>query len=370
MHIGIDGNLLCGKKTGMGMVVYSVLRNWKTDTNKVTVFVSENLDKETTAFLEKKRINIFVGGRYNYFKWEQVVLPRLVKEERADILWCPYNTAPLKSPCPVVVTVHDLIYMSQKIKEVTTLYKKAGLIYRRLIVPRAISKAKKIITVSEYAKQEICNCFPNAEKKISVIYNGTDSDADELSKDETLNFFQKEQIRKPYILGFGSLEKRKNSMGLIKAYERLDEDIKQEYQLVLFGFRGYEESEEYKYIWERKLENVIILGYISEAEKTALYKNSTMFVFPTFSEGFGIPVLEAYASRTPVITSNTTSLPEVAGDAALLINPSDVDEICLAMKKVIKENVTERMVTEGERQLRKFDWTVTAQRVKEILETS
>lgn len=372
MHIGIDGNLLCGKKTGMGTVVYSILRYWKgDDRNKITVFVPEKLDESFFNILVHNRVNVKVYGYCNYFKWEQVILPRAVREERVDVLWCPYNTAPLNVSCPMVVTVHDMIFMSLSLKGVVSLYKKAGVIYRRIIVPRAIKNADKVITISQFAKKEICGYFPTAAKKIEVVYNSADINVKGLGIREEKNFFEDNNIQSPYILGFGSLESRKNSMGLIRAYCQLPEDIKEKYQLVLFGFRGYEDSEEYQYIKNNSLKNIIVLGYISDEKKTTLYRNSEMFVFPTYSEGFGIPVLEAYANKTPVITSNVTAVPEIAGDAAILINPADTEGLAEAIYTVISnKSIQDEMKNKGNTQLKKFDWEKSAKKLFVIIENT
>lgn len=373
MHIGIDGNLLCGEKTGMGMVAFSILKNWTIDdsTVKITIFVPEDLDSDFTKQLNEKRIRIVKCGKANYFKWEQFVLPRISKEYKIDVLWSPYNTAPLKAHCPIVVTVHDVIYMSLKLSSVHSLYKKAGAIYRKLVVPKAVKKAKKIITISNYAKNSICKYFPIAEEKIQVIYNSTDISGQSLNEMEKKNFFSKNRICKPYILGFGSRESRKNTMGLIKAYDMLDRKIKEAYQLVLFGFRGFEKSNEYKYIKDKHIKNIVMLSYVSEKEKNSLYKNSMMFVFPSLSEGFGIPILEAYYNETPVVASNTTAIPEVAGDAAILIDPMNLDELSKAMMSVLSDSKKQTLMkNKGKSRLEKFSWKQTAEDVMQLLKSS
>lgn len=368
MRIGVDGNLLCGKKTGMGIVAASILKNLELDDAAITIFVPGNIDTELAEVFRKKNFEIVNCGSANYFKWEQLVLPKVVKKYNIDVLWCPYNTAPLNVSCPTVVTVHDVIYMSLKLKEASSLYKKAGLIYRRTVVPLAIKKAEEIVTISNYAKKDICKCFPLTRDKIRIVYNSTDFEVSSLPPTEEQVFFEKHKIEKPYILGFGSLESRKNSMGLIKAYKRLNQKLRDKYQLVLFGFRGYEESKEYAYIKENEIANIIVLEYVSDEEKNSLYKNSTMFVFPTFSEGFGIPILEAYVNGTPVITSNVTSLPEVAGNAAVLIDPHNTDEICVEIERLLMDKDKRNdLMDKGKRQLDKFDWKKSAKEMYSIL---
>lgn len=370
MHIGVDGHLLCKNRTGMGVVVYSILKYWVADNNiKITVFVPEILENDLYDILVRNNIQIKVCRKSNYFIWEQIILPKEVKVENIDVLWCPYNTAPLIVKCATVITVHDLIYMSLLVKNVPSLYKKMGLIYRRTIVPLAIKRANRIITISQYTKKQIASRFSSVQDKIEIVYNSTDINTEELGEIEKQQFFDKYRINYPYILGFGSLEYRKNSLGLLKAYNKLPVEIKKRYQLVLFGFRGFEESEDYRYIHENKIDNVVVLGYISEKEKTTLYRNSKVFVFPTFSEGFGIPVLEAFSNKTAVITSNVTSLPEVAGNAALFVNPNELDDINKAMVSVLSnETMRLDLIEKGQHQLNSFDWETSSTMVLRILQ--
>ena len=368
MIIGIDGNLLCGKKTGMGVVAHNILKHLKIiQGNRVILYVPGELDEAYKGYLISNGIEVKCFGHCSYPIWEQIVLLKMIKKDSVDVLWCPYNTAPIFTRVQTIITVHDVIYMDQRLRDAPNLYKKFGMLYRKLIVPKAVKKAKKVITDSQYAKNEILRYFPEAENKIEVIYCG--ADIYKLSNFDEKQYLELNDIRIPYILGFGSLEKRKNSMGLIKAYEGLEYDIRQSYQLVLFGFRGFKESEEYIYIQEHKLDNVKVLGYVSEDEKCTLYKNSAMFVFPTLSEGFGIPVLEAYAAGTPVITSNTTSLPEVAGDAAVLIDPEKTSQLSKAISRlIIDKDQRITMVKRGLEQLKKFDWSITSSKVINAIE--
>lgn len=373
MKIAIDGNLMVGKKTGMGTVVYNVLKYWRRTLNvKVTVYVPDSLDKEYAELLSNNGIEIKQLEKVNYLKWEQIVLPKAIRVDKPDVLWCPYNTAPLSLSCKSIVTINDVIYMHVRLNSASTLYKKLGIIYRKTIVPKAARKADKVITISKYAKNEIISCFPYCRDKTKVIYLGQDVSNECLNATDKEKFFKRFNIRDNYILGFGSIEKRKNSMRLVKAYEALPGSLKNIYQLVLFGFRGYEESEEKKYIEDHQLKNIVLLSYVSDEEKNTLYRNSTCFVFPSLSEGFGLPVLEAFSNDAPVITSNTTSLPEVAGGAAILVNPKKIGEIKNSIEKVLSDSdLRDEMVKKGKEQLPKFDWKVTADNIyNEILSLS
>lgn len=367
IHIGIDGNLITGQKTGMGMAVCSILRFWKTtESIKVTVFVQENLDEKLENIVKNNGISIKILGKYNYFFWEQAIIPRAVKNENISILWCPYNTAPIKVACPTVITLHDVIFMLTSLKESPTLYKKLGYLYRRNVVPYAVKNAKKIITVSNFSKKDICRYFPHSEKKIEIIYPDIDMGMVLPYEVKRENFLKENKIKKPFILGFGSNEKRKNSLGLIKAYDLLPERLKKKYQLVLFGFRGFENTDDYKYIKKHNLYNIVVMGYVSDEEKATLYKESELFVFPTFYEGFGVPVIEAFAYDTPVITSNITSLPEVCGNAAIYIDPDNINMISEAIESLIVDNEKmNKLINLGKQQRKKFSWETASLRYLE-----
>lgn len=370
MLIAIDGNLMCGKKTGMGTTVYNVLKYWKSTRDySFILYTPVKLEKTYMQLLSKNNIRVKILGKSNYFKWEQIILPRAIKKDKVDILWCPYNTAPIFCSAKIVVTVNDVIYMNSSLSSVSSLYKKMGLIYRKTIVPIAVKRAKKIITISEFAKQEIKKYFRKQKDKIRVIYLGIDFNNIELNEEERHKFFEKNKITYPYILGFGSLETRKNTMKLIKAFEKIIDNYN--IKLVLFGFRGYDKSEEKNYIETNNLkEKIIVLGYVSDSEKTTLYKNSKMFVFPTLSEGFGIPVLEAFVNKTPVITSNVTSIPEIVGNSAVMVNPNHENDITDSILKLLKDtDFADKLVIKGEQQAAKFDWNLSSRKIlEEILD--
>ena len=229
-------------------------------------------------------------------------------------------------------------------------------------------KSKKIFTDSEFAKQEILSYFPKAASKTDIAYLAADADLIPLENLAAENFLKVHGIKKPFVLGLGSLESRKNSLGLIKAYTAMPEYLRDGYQLVLFGFRGYAESPDKRFIEEEHLTNIVILGYISNAEKTTLYRESSLFVFPTFAEGFGVPPVEAMECGAPVITSNVTSMPEVCGDAALYVDPDDDSTITEKMVQILQDTqLRNEMIARGLEQCKKFSWEKTARQVLDAL---
>ncbi len=369
MRIGVDGHIMLNQRTGMGMVSYNVLKYWKKKENvELFVFVPELNDKEEISFFESNSIIVRELGKHNYFTWEQIILPLAVKQDHIDVLWCPYNTAPVFLGCKTVVTIHDMIFMDAPIWKTPSFYKKIGIVYRRLVVPIAARKADAITTVSSFSKSEILKFFPKA--KVNVIYNAVEKKDCDCYIGHG-DYFEEIGIKKKYILGIGSLEYRKNTLKVIQAYENLPRGVRNDYQLVLFGFRGFSKSYEKQYIKEKSLEeDVIVLEYISEKDKGILYANSSIFLYPSLSEGFGIPILEAFSFEIPVITSCLSSMPEVAENAALYVDPYKKEDIKNAVLEVLNNSaIKEAYVQKGNERIKHFSWEKSADEYRSVFES-
>lgn len=368
MRIGIDGNLLCGKKTGMGMSLYNILMHLSISScNNIILFIQDEIDDKLKNVLLQKKIIIKQIGKKNYFIWEQVILPKYAKKYNIDIFWFPNNTGSIFIKCKIILTINDVIYMHGSIFSPQTIYKKLGMMYRRFIVPKVVKNSGKIIAISDYTKSEIIKCFPSAWDKISTVHLGCNFNENALIGIEWHEFLKEQNISNRYILSFGSLEKRKNTLMSIKAYERLNDKMKNNYNLVLYGFRGWRKSVEHKYIVEHKLKNIIILDYVTNEQLASLYKNAECFLFITLDEGFGLPLLEAMYNQTPVITSNISCLPEIAGNAALYVNPKDEYDIANKIEQLINDSDLGNILVEnGLKNIKRFDWENTADKIQEL----
>lgn len=367
MRLAVDGQLLTKNRTGMGIYIFNILRYWDIKKDDLIIYIPGDPPEDLKKLAESKKFQIKSLKEHNYFIWEQIILPKEVKKDKVDVLLCPYCTAPLFPPCPLCVVIHDTIYMETKVFATPTLYKKMGVLYRRLTVPRAARNAYSVVTVSEYSREQICKWFPITKGKMTVIPNGIDL-KESISVKASNEFLIKNGITGKYILGFGSLEARKNTIALIKAYELLDESIKEKHLLVLFGFRGYEKSKERDYIEKHNLQSSVkVFGYITEEEKKCLYSHCSVFVFPSLSEGFGIPLLEAFSDGVPVVTSNVTSLPEVAGKGALLVDPKDVIEIASSISQVLENHeMALQLTVEGKKQVEKYSWKASSEKMQKL----
>jgi len=270
------------------------------------------------------------------------------------------NAVPIFSRGEIIVTIHDLgFYKNPK------LYHPLELIYQRLSHRLAIRKAHKIIAVSEATKNDIIKYFPSAENKIKVIYHGWNADTfGKFSDEEIKTYKEYHDLPDKYILYIGRLETKKNIQNLIKAYKASS----RRWPLVLAGRPGnfgYDEIEKLAKDPEIK-DDVVLLGYVSQKNYPKLMAGASMFVFPSKFEGFGIPLLEAMASKVPVACSDIPVLHEVAGDSVLYFDPDDVVDISAVLDKYMKDaELRDKMINKGYYRCQDFSWTKSA---KETLE--
>jgi len=222
-------------------------------------------------------------------------------------------------------------------------------------------RSHHIITVSENSKSEIIKYLNVSEEKISVIYGGY-ADIFKLESDDRLSsdVKRKYNITGNYLLYVGTLEPRKNLLGLIRAYAQ--SRAKDDFILVLAGGKGWQYENIFKLVRELKLENrIIFTGYVPENDLPGLYQGATLFVYPSFYEGFGLPPLEAMACGLPVIVSHTTSLPEVVGDAGVYVDPNDVEQISFSIDTVLSDSeLRQTLIQRGLERAKLFSWEKAA----------
>jgi len=260
---------------------------------------------------------------------------------------------------PFIVTVHDLIRCCFSFSKETITEK----ILLKLDV-RCIKQASHIIAVSQYTKNDLIKYLKMPEDKIKVIYNGIDH--------SIFKPYNTKVRDKPYILYVGSERPRKNLDGLIEAFAILGKDFP-ELELVKIGTSG--RSEEYRYDTMKKLDNlgitqnVIFIGHIPELDLAYYYSSALLLAYPSLYEGFGLPPVEAMACGCPVVTSDNSSLPEIMGDAGIMVNPYDTDSLAQAMREVLTDSkLRNDMVSKGLKQVKKFSWDRAAIETQEVYE--
>jgi glycosyltransferase involved in cell wall biosynthesis len=369
MRIGIEAQRLFRKnKHGMDMVALELIRNLQAIDHVNEYFIFVKADEDNTVLTETSNFRIvpLKGGAYPI--WEQVALPRAAKAYGCQILHCTSNTAPVKCSIPLITTLHDIIYMESSYRKIlsgtATLYQKFGNAYRKLIVPQVIEKSRRVITVSHFEKKRIAEFFGiNKSKKLTAVYNGVSRHFKPVT-DETELKRVKEKYHLPdhYFFFLGNTDPKKNTKGTLKAFSDFINETASDYKLVMLDFDKTELEKMLDEIGDKKLiDKIVLTGYVTNTDLPAIYTQSRIFLYPSLRESFGIPMLEAMACGTPVITSNTSSMPEVAGDAAIIINPFNTTEITAAMINLCGESkARERLITSGLLQASKFSWKAMA----------
>ncbi|MEK7598361.1 MAG: glycosyltransferase family 1 protein [Patescibacteria group bacterium] len=383
MRIGIDARSILnpekGDAIGVGHYTYQLIRHlleidkeneyvlffdFRVREKDVKKFTRPNVKIKFYPFSDYKK---YLPGAYN----EILGTATLVKEN-LDLLHTtsPMSRIPVSYRGKTLVTIHDLA-----VYKVPDVFPSLAATKTRAVLNLMTSKAEKIIAVSESTKKDLCEIFKCPEDKIKVIYSGFDRRFFEESGVTRERVLEKYGIKDRYILFLGTLEPIKNIVRLFEAYKLFrsscknnKENIKCDWKLVMAGKNGWL-AKEYKQIAKDMGigKDVIFTGYVIGDDLVPLFKNTDFFVMPSLYEGFGTTVLEAFATGTPAIVSNVSSLPEIAGDAAVFVNPLDVQNIADAMAKfAYSEDIKNTYREKGKKQLEKFNWDKCARETLEV----
>lgn len=341
MKIAIDVQTTLGQKTGFGFYVKNLTENLK------------KIDRENQYFLLKPKMEHDLSAPKR-FVWDQNKVPKLARKYHADILHQPCFSAPVfHSGMKVVVTIHDLIAIlfGQDIPFFSRQFFSKWM-------PFSYKFADSIIAISEHTKKDIIKFLGFPEDRIKVIYSAAAEEFyKKISRDKIKSIKAKYQTSENYLLHTGTLNPRKNLEFLIRVFSKVIKDFPS-YNLVIAGKKGWYYDGLFKLVDQLDLKRkVIFTGYIPDEDAPALYQGSSLFVFPSLYEGFGLPPLEAMSSGVPVVASNTSSLPEVVGNGGILLSPHDTSAWIKAIKKMLKdESFRKKMNKLAIDQSRKFSW--------------
>ena len=367
MRFGVDiRSLLEGRPSGVSLYTYELVKKLiqlNRSDQYILFWYSKNLRHNQDIFREFKANNYRLEHRHwpsrfiNMLHYLSVgpALDRTVSP--VDLFFMPnLNFYSLSKNCPLVLTVHDLSF------RLPGFYFFKNKIWHRAIQPRKnILRANKIIAVSESTKRDLIEQYRVPEEKVSVIYHGvSDRYFNKENQAAKSIVLKKYHLPEKYILFLGNLEIRKNVSGLIAAWQALKTEHKQSFPLVLCGSlqKGYLPG---------LPEGIIHIGYCDEEDKPALYQLASFMVYPSFYEGFGLPVLEAMASGCPVICSYATSIPEVTRGAALLVNPYRIAELTAAMEALANDQqYLSNLSSAGQVVARQFTWEKAARSTLEL----
>jgi len=270
-----------------------------------------------------------------------LMLSKAIRSSSADIFYSPSFMPPLSANIPFIITIHDLMHLFY--------YSKMHKLYYEHVIARLAKKAKKIITVSHFSKQQLTDLLGIDERIITVIYNGVDR---QFIHNQTAHI-----LDRPYVLYVGNRRKNKNIPAMLQAFAQaqISNDI-------IFAFSGQPDEQLLQLAQQLGIHTRIrFLGFIAEEDLPKFYKGALATLYVSLMEGFGLPILESMASGTPVLTSNTSSLPEIAGTAALCIDPHHVSEITYGIEQLINNNsLRQHYIEEGFSRIEDFQWEHTA----------
>lgn len=366
MKIAIEAQrIFRPNKHGMDFVALETIRELqKIDhENEYFIFVSPGPDH---CLNESDNMHIVELRCPSYPLWEQVALPRAVARVRPDLLHCTSNTAPVKCPVPLVLTLHDIIFLEKRQSSSRSLYQEMGWHYRRLVVPRILSECRKIITVSNFECNRIREALNLPKDRLTAVYNGYSPHFRQMPPAPEI--VHKYVPSDDYLFFLGNTDPKKNTPRVLKAYglylrqskhkrPLLIADLKEEAIDGILSAEGIKEVKPY----------LSFPGYIPNADLAALYNGAFAFLYPSLRESFGIPMLESMACGTPVIAGNTSAMPEIAGEGALLADSLDENDIARKIL-LLEEDDTfyQQQVDYGLERVKLFSWRKSAEALLKI----
>lgn len=367
LRIAVDAKELANDRpAGKGRYAIEIVKHLaKIDSqNEYYLYSSEPIHHE----LPENCHNIIVAGPFGLKQWKIAVH---AKKSKCNVIFAPTNyLSTILSAIPAVVTVHDLaMFVEPKSRPALKTR-----IAEKFLLGLTVRRAKKIIAVSNSTKHDLEKVFKVPSRKISMILEGYDKDS--FQPNETnpklpdKDVLKEYDLEPDYLLFVGTLEPRKNITGIIESYALLPEELRKKHRLVIGGKKGWFYEEIFARVKELGLENeVSFLGRVPDEHLPGLYRQAKLFLFPSFYEGFGLPPLESLACGTPVVTSNSSSLPEAVGEAGALINPNSTKEMAQEIEKLLTDNEHyNHLQHNASNQAAKFDWLDAAKSTLQVLE--
>jgi glycosyltransferase involved in cell wall biosynthesis len=296
--------------------------------------------------------------------WDHVLLPRMLRRLKIEAAIFPKNVVPLFTGCANYVVIHDLAYFVPALNA----YPRLDTLYMRAFLPRSARRAAGVFAVSDHTRQDIIRYTGCDPARITVTHEAADPAYAPVRDPERLRVVrEKYTLPEPFVLYTGSLSPRKNLVRLLQAFARIGGEVP--HHLVLTGSKSWKDQSVYETIEALGSRGRIAqLGYVEEQDMPALYTLADTYVYPSLYEGFGLPVLEAMQCGCPVIASNATSIPEVAGEAALLIDPLDVGGMAAALRRVLVDRpYRETLIAAGLHRARLFSWRRCAETMLEVI---
>ena len=372
MKIAVNTRLLIENKLdGIGWFTYETLKRI-TQKHKDVEFLFLFDRPYSESFIFSSNITPLVTGPparhpFLWYYWFEKSVPEIIKQAKPDLFLSPDGYLSLSTNVPSVPIIHDINFYHRP-KDLPYLKRK----YYQYYFPKFAKKAVRIGTVSNYSKQDITNSYNINPDKIDVMYNGANATYNPINETQKKASREKYASGHDYFIFIGNLHPRKNVGRLLKAFDEFKKEIKREFKLVIVGGRFFKTGEIKESFRNLKYkEDIIFTGRLSPGDLKEVLGAATALTFVPIFEGFGIPNIEAMYCDVPVITSNETSIPEVVGDAALLVNPFSINEIKEAMIKIWEdENLRSRLIERGRKRREIYSWENTADNLWKCIEKS
>lgn len=366
MRVGIMGRSLRAQQSGVGRYTRNLVEALceALPADSPVVFLTQDHTGLSRNDVTAVYAPFPTPSEYARALWEQTVVPREARRQGITVYHSPNYILPLALRCPSVVTVHDVIFRS-----LPQLHRWQSRLYLSFFTNWAVRRADCLIAVSQTTADELARYYPAAKSKTQVIYQGLDPIFhNPPSADKVCEFRLRKGIERPYILFVGTLEPRKNLARLLDAYRQLVEEWAVAHDLVICGAIGWHTRPFQQALAQASIEHrVRLTGYVADEELPLWYAAADLFVYPSLFEGFGLPPLEAMACGAPVVTSNNSSLPEAVGDAAILVDPTDVRAIAEGIACVLEcPDLAESLRVRGHQQVQRFNWHVAAGQIIEL----
>jgi glycosyltransferase involved in cell wall biosynthesis len=371
MNIAVNCRLLQkGKLEGIGWFMFETLKRITADHPEHTFYFIFDRPFDKEFIFSENVIPVIAGSParhpFQWLVWMEFTIPRVLKKINADVFFSPDGYLSLRTDKPSLAAIHDINF-AHRPGDLPFWTRQ----YYNYFFPRYAKKAKRIITVSEYSKTDISKTYGIDLPLIHVVYNGANENFKPLRETAIQGIRNKYTGGKPYFLFIGSIHPRKNLENLIKGYARFAEGTGSEIKLLIVGAAMWKRSARLNdFVPEKIRGQVIFTGRLEASELGEVLASALALTFVPWFEGFGIPVLEAMYAGVPVLTSNQTSLPEIAGRAALYAHPGKINEIAEGMKRIAEDQeLRKSLIEKGRRRRRKFNWDLTATKTWNALET-
>jgi glycosyltransferase involved in cell wall biosynthesis len=383
MHIGLNAHLLSLAETYRGAGINWYIHNLLTHLprvdrhNRYTAFIGDERFTPSTSLrgepvepsghrspgLALKLSRLPTSRPVVRIFWEQAVQPFALRKESVDLLHALAFVTPLLSPCPSVVTIYDLSFLLYPES-----FKRFKRFYLGLFTRLSARKARRVIAISESTRRDVVRLLGVPPEKVEVVYCGIDEAFHPLAEDQVAAFRSRRGLPERFILFVGTIEPRKNVTRLIEAFANLQTCRLASLKLIIGGAKGWFYEDVFARVEELGLGGEVVFpGYIPVSELPLWYNAAELFVYPSLYEGFGLPPLEAMACGTPVVTANTSSLPEVVGEAGLTVDPLDVEALTEAMRQALNdEALRQEMRERGLKRAKGFSWTKAAQETVQV----